>query len=141
MFKSIRAEIQGIVERDPAVGGWLEVVVAYPSFWVMRYYRFSNWLWKRGLRVPARWLMQMARWGTGIEIHPGANIGQRFFIDHGMGVVIGEMAEIGDDVTLYHGVTLGGADAVLAASIFHFGEYTVGEAKAFMASEGITMRL
>jgi len=108
MFKSIRAEIQGIVERDPAVGGWLEVVVAYPSFWVMRYYRFSNWLWKRGLRVPARWLMQMARWGTGIEIHPGATIGERFFIDHGMGVVIGEMAEIGDDVTLYHGVTLGG---------------------------------
>lgn len=108
MFKSIRDEVQGIIARDPAVSGWFEVVVAYPSFWVMRYYRFSNWLWKRGARVPARWLMQMARWGTGIEIHPGATIGERFFIDHGMGVVIGEMAEIGDDVTLYHGVTLGG---------------------------------
>lgn len=108
MFMSIRQEIRGIIERDPAVGGWFEVVVAYPSFWVMRYYRVSHWLWKRGIKVPARWLMQMARWGTGIEIHPGATIGQRFFIDHGMGVVIGEMAEIGDDVTLYHGVTLGG---------------------------------
>ena len=108
MFKSIREEIQGIIERDPAVSGWFEVVVAYPSFWVMRYYRVSNWLWKRKFRVLARWIMQMARWGTGIEIHPGATIGQRFFIDHGMGVVIGEMAEIGDDVTLYHGVTLGG---------------------------------
>jgi len=108
MFKSIREEIQGIIERDPAVRGWFEVVVAYPSFWVMRYYRFANWLWKRKFRVLARWIMQMARWGTGIEIHPGATIGQRFFIDHGMGVVIGEMAEIGDDVTLYHGVTLGG---------------------------------
>lgn len=108
MFKSIREEIRGIIERDPAVRGWFEVVVAYPSFWVMRYYRVANWLWKRGLRVPARWIMQMARWGTGIEIHPGATIGERFFIDHGMGVVIGEMAEIGDDVTLYHGVTLGG---------------------------------
>ena len=108
MFKSIREEIQGIIERDPAVRGWFEVVVAYPSFWVMRYYRMANFLWKSGLRVPARWIMQMARWGTGIEIHPGATIGERFFIDHGMGVVIGEMAEIGDDVTLYHGVTLGG---------------------------------
>ena len=108
MFKSIREEIQGIIDRDPAVRGWFEVVVAYPSFWVMRYYRVANWLWKRGLRVPARWISQLARWGTGIEIHPGATIGERFFIDHGMGVVIGEMAEIGDDVTLYHGVTLGG---------------------------------
>lgn len=108
MFKSIREEIQGIIERDPAVRGWLEVVVAYPSFWVMRYHRVAHWLWKRRLRVLARWIMQMARWGTGIEIHPGATIGERFFIDHGMGVVIGEMAEIGDDVTLYHGVTLGG---------------------------------
>ena len=108
MFKSIREEIQGIIERDPAVGGWFEVVVAYPSFWVMRYHRVAHWLWKRRFRVLARWIMQMARWGTGIEIHPGATIGERFFIDHGMGVVIGEMAEIGDDVTLYHGVTLGG---------------------------------
>ena len=99
MFKSIREEIQGIIERDPAVGGWFEVVVAYPSFWVMRYHRVAHWLWKRRFRVLARWIMQMARWGTGIEIHPGATIGERFFIDHGMGVVIGEMAEIGDDVT------------------------------------------
>lgn len=108
MFKSIREEIKSIIERDPAVRSGLEVVVAYPSFWVMRHYRFSNWLWKRRMHVLARWIMQMARWGTGIEIHPGATIGERFFIDHGMGVVIGEMAEIGDDVTLYHGVTLGG---------------------------------
>jgi len=108
MFKSIRDEIQGIIDRDPAVKGGFEVVVAYPSFWVMRYYRVGNWLWRRRLHVLARWIMQMARWGTGIEIHPGATIGERFFIDHGMGVVIGEMAEIGDNVTLYHGVTLGG---------------------------------
>ena len=108
MFKSIREEIQGIIERDPRRAGLargrggLSLVLGHAR------HRVAHWLWKRRLRVLARWIMQMARWGTGIEIHPGATIGERFFIDHGMGVVIGEMAEIGDDVTLYHGVTLGG---------------------------------
>ena len=87
MFKSIREEIQGIIERDPAVRGWLEVVVAYPSFWVMRYHRVAHWLWKRRSRARALDHADGAP-GYGIEIHPGATIGERFFIDHGMGVVI-----------------------------------------------------
>jgi len=108
MFKSLRAEIDATIARDPAARGWLEVVLCYPGFQSMLFYRLANRLWRWRLRLLGRWVSQWGRWFTGIEIHPGARIGRRFFIDHGMGVVIGETAEIGDDVTLYHGVTLGG---------------------------------
>jgi serine O-acetyltransferase len=108
MFKSLRADIDGMMERDPAARSRLEVVLCYPGFQALVFYRAANWLWRRGVRLPARFLSHVGRVLTGIEIHPGATIGQRLFIDHGMGVVIGETSEIADNVTLYHGVTLGG---------------------------------
>ena len=108
MFRSLREEIDGIMARDPAARTRLEVILNYPSFHAMLFYRVANWLWRHKLYLLGRWVSQWGRFWTGIEIHPGARIGRRFFIDHGMGVVIGETAEIGDDVTLYHDVTLGG---------------------------------
>lgn len=108
MFKRIKEEINTVFERDPAARNILEVVTAYPGLHALWMYRLSNWLWRIGLKWLGRIVSHVARWFTGIEIHPGATIGKRFFIDHGMGVVIGETAEIADDVTLYHGVTLGG---------------------------------
>ncbi len=108
MFKHLIEEIDSILERDPAARSRLEVITSYPSFHAVRYHRLSHWLWSRKWYWLARYISQWARFWTGIEIHPGAKIGRRFFIDHGMGVVIGEFAEIGDGVTLYHGVTLGG---------------------------------
>jgi serine O-acetyltransferase len=108
MFKSIRQDINCILERDPAARSRLEVLTAYSGLHALWAYRLANRLWRARLRLVARWISQLARWLTGIEIHPGATIGPRLFIDHGMGVVIGETAEIGADVTLYHGVTLGG---------------------------------
>jgi len=108
MIKAIREEIDSMMTRDPASRSRLEVVLCYPGFQAVLFHRLSSRLWQRNWRLPARWLSQLARWLTGIEIHPGARIGSNFFIDHGMGVVIGETAEIGDNVTLYQGVTLGG---------------------------------
>lgn len=108
MFKTLRAEIDATLARDPAARSAFEVALCYPGFQAVLIYRLTHWLWNRKLKLVARWLSQLGRFLTGIEIHPGARIGCRFFIDHGMGVVIGETAEIGDDVTLYHGVTLGG---------------------------------
>ncbi|MBS8274561.1 serine O-acetyltransferase [Thalassospira tepidiphila] len=108
MFKLIRQEIDAMIARDPAARSRWEVVISYPAFHAIMGYRGTHWLWQRGFRLTARFLSQILRWLTGIEIHPGATIGKRFFIDHGMGVVIGETAELGDDVTLYQGVTLGG---------------------------------
>lgn len=108
MFKSLRRDIETIMARDPAARSAVEVVLLYPGFQVLLFYRFANWAWLRGWYLIGRWMSQLGRWLTGIEIHPGAQIGKRLFIDHGMGVVIGETAEIGDDVTIYHGVTLGG---------------------------------
>lgn len=108
MFSRLRSDIQCILDRDPAARSKWEVVTCYPGLHAIVLHRASHWLWKRELRWLARFLSQFARWMTGIEIHPGAVIGQGVFIDHGMGVVIGETAEIGDDVMLYHGVTLGG---------------------------------
>ena len=96
------------VERDPAAKSRLEIVLLYSGLHALWWYRIHHWFWKHGFLLLARALSQVARWLTGIEIHPGAKIGRRFFIDHGMGVVIGETAEVGDDVTLYQGVTLGG---------------------------------
>ena len=95
-------------ERDPAARHTLEVLTAYPGVHAVIMHRLNHWLWSIGLKWLARLSSHLVRWLTGIEIHPGARIGRRFFIDHGMGVVIGETAEIGDDCTLYHGVTLGG---------------------------------
>lgn len=108
MFKNLQEYLNSIFQRDPAARSMLEVLTAYPGVHALALHRLSHRLWRWDLHWLARILSQLGRWLTGIEIHPGAKIGKRFFIDHGMGVVIGETAEIGDDVTLYHGVTLGG---------------------------------
>ncbi|MEH6628258.1 MAG: serine O-acetyltransferase [Motiliproteus sp.] len=108
MFAQLREDIQSVFDRDPAARNTVEVMTSYPGLHAILYHRVNHWLWKSGFKLLARIFSTMARWLTGIEIHPGATIGRRFFIDHGMGVVIGETAVIGDDVTLYHGVTLGG---------------------------------
>jgi serine O-acetyltransferase len=108
MFARIREEIAVVFERDPAARNTWEVITCYPGFHAMLFHRFAHRLWKAGFKWLARLTSHFSRWLTGIEIHPGATIGRRFFIDHGMGVVIGETAEIADDCTLYHGVTLGG---------------------------------
>ena len=108
MFKSLREDIAATIARDPAARGGLEIFLCYPGFQSLLFYRLAHRLWRWRLRLLGRWISTWGRWFTGIEIHPGAIIGRRFFIDHGMGVVIGETAEIGDGVTLYHGVTLGG---------------------------------
>src|SRR5713101_4595169 len=108
IFKNLRDDIANVLRLDPAARSALEVVLCYPGFHAMLFHRLGLWLWQRGWLVPGRFVSAIARSLTGIEIHPGATIGKRFFIDHGVGVVIGETAEIGDDVTLYQGVTLGG---------------------------------
>lgn len=116
MFAKLAADLRAIKYRDPAFGSFISAPFIYPSFQVLVAFRIANPLWRVGLRFPARLLMQVARWLTGIEIHPGATIGPGLFIDHGMGVVIGETAEIGRDVTLYHGVTLGGVMPAIGAA-------------------------
>lgn len=108
MFRHLREDITCVFERDPAARSAWEVLTCYPGVHALLLHRMSHWFWRHGLRWLGRWLSHWGRWFTGIEIHPGATIGRRVFIDHGMGVVIGETAEIGDDTTLYHGVTLGG---------------------------------
>jgi len=107
---SIREDLDAALERDPATSSRLEMALASPGLHAIWVHRFAHVMWRRGgrWRLPARLVSQAARTATGVEIHPGARIGKRFFIDHGMGVVIGETAEVGDDVMLYHGVTLGG---------------------------------
>lgn len=107
-FMFLRETIRTYRERDPAARSWLEVVLCYPGLHAVLWHRLSHALWQTGLRLPARMSSSLARWLTGIEIHPAARIGRRLVIDHGMGVVIGETSEIGDDVYLYHQVTLGG---------------------------------
>ncbi len=108
MFDRIREDIRAVFDRDPAARNTWEVLTCYPGLQAVWAHRVSHWLWMHGFKWFARLNSNLARWITGIEIHPGARIGHRLFIDHGMGVVIGETAEIGDDCTLYHGVTLGG---------------------------------
>lgn len=108
MFQRIRSDVQCILDRDPAARSTWEVLTLYPGLHALVLHRLAHWFWVRNLRWLGRFVSQFSRWLTGIEIHPGATIAERVFIDHGMGVVIGETAEIGDDVTLYHGVTLGG---------------------------------
>ncbi len=108
MFERFREDVAAIRERDPAAGSTLEVALLYNSFKAVRAHRRANWLLRHGHRFLARWVSQRCVKRTGIEIHPGATIGRRLFIDHGTGVVIGETTEIGDDCTIYQGVTLGG---------------------------------
>lgn len=108
MFSKLKEEISVVFDRDPAARSTFEVVTTYPGFHAIVFHRVAHRLWRGGFKWLARWLSHWGRWLTGIEIHPGATIGRRVFIDHGMGVVIGETAEVGDDCTLYHGVTLGG---------------------------------
>ena len=107
-FQLFHEDIKSIYDRDPAARSTLELLLCYPGLHAIWGHRITHWLWRHKLRLLARWLSHIMRFLTGIEIHPGAKIGPRFFIDHGMGVVIGETSEVGADVTLYHGVTLGG---------------------------------
>ncbi len=108
MFRKMTREIDSFFDRDPAARSRLEIFFCYPGVHALMSHRICHWLWKKNWRFLARWLSQVSRFITGIEIHPGAKIGKNLFIDHGMGVVIGETATIGDNVTIYHGVTLGG---------------------------------
>ena len=139
-WKNLREEIDTVLQHDPAARSALEVVLCYPGFHALLFYRLAHFLWMRGWLVLGRFVSSVGRMVTGIEIHPGAQIGRRLFIDHGMGVVIGETAEIGDDVTLYQGVTLGGtslkrgkrhptlADGVIVgAGAKVLGSFTVGK--------------
>jgi serine O-acetyltransferase len=108
VFQTLKEDFKAVFERDPAVRGIMEIVFCYPGFHAVLFHRLAHALWERGFYLPGRLLSHFGRFLTGIEIHPGAKIGRGLFIDHGMGVVIGETAEIGDNCTLYHGVTLGG---------------------------------
>ncbi len=107
-FKLLKEDIKCYFERDPAAKSVIEIIFCYPGFHATVFHRIAHWLWNKKFFFLARWLSHINRFLTGIEIHPGAKIGKRFVIDHGMGIVIGETTEIGDNVTLYHGVTLGG---------------------------------
>jgi serine O-acetyltransferase len=108
MFERIREDVNSVMERDPAARSRLEVLLCYPGLWAVWYHRVAHGLWRMKLRLPARMLSQIARFLTGVEIHPGALLGRRLFIDHATGVVIGETSVVGSDVTIYQGVTLGG---------------------------------
>ena len=139
ILKTIKRDVQAALERDPAARNWVEVLLCYAGLHAIWNHRITHWLWKKKLRLLARWIAQVNRFFTGIEIHPGAVIGQGFFIDHGMGVVIGETSIIGNNVTMYHGVTLGGVslqkgkrhptienDVVIGAGAKILGAITVG---------------
>jgi serine O-acetyltransferase len=152
MFSRLREDIACVFDRDPAARNTWEVLTCYPGLHALVYHRFNHWLWGLGLKWLARLGSNIARWMTGIEIHPGASIGRRFFIDHGMGVVIGETAVIGDDCTLYHGVTLGGTSwnkgkrhptlergVVIGAGAKVLGPITLGE-RAKVGSNALVVR-
>ncbi|MFT5720389.1 MAG: serine O-acetyltransferase [Motiliproteus sp.] len=151
MFKQLREDIQSVFERDPAARNSFEVLTNYPGLHALMFHRLCHCLWVRGFKWLARTISTLARWLTGVEIHPGARIGRRFFIDHGMGVVIGETAEIGDGVTLYHGVTLGGTtwskgkrhptlgdDVVVGAGAKILGPFLVGKGARIGSNAVIT---
>jgi serine O-acetyltransferase len=140
MFARLREDIQSVLDRDPAARSTLEVLCCYPGLHAIWFHRLANRLWRSDFHFLGRFISHLGRFLTGIEIHPGATIGRRLFIDHGMGVVIGETAEIGDDVTIYHGVTLGGvslekkkrhptveSNAVIGSGAKVLGPFTVGE--------------
>lgn len=140
VYSLIKSDLNAVFERDPAARNTLEVVLAYPGFHAILFHRIAHWLWISGLTILGRCVSHFSRFITGVEIHPGASIGKSFFIDHGMGVVIGETSEIGDHVTLYHGVTLGGTshtrgkrhptvgdNVIIGAGAKILGPLTVGE--------------
>ncbi|GBD43500.1 Serine acetyltransferase [bacterium HR40] len=152
MFKTLREDIDSVLARDPAARSRLEVLLCYPGLHAVLFHRLAHALWSRGWRLTARLISQLSRFLTGIEIHPGAKIGRRLFIDHGMGVVIGETAEIGDNVTLYQGVTLGGIsldkgkrhptiedDVVIGAGAAVLGPFRVGRG-ARIGSNAVVLR-
>lgn len=139
MFDRMRRDVRTVLDRDPAARSALEVVLCYPGVHAIWLYRPAHWLWQRGWKTAARFLSHIGRFLTGIEIHPAAELGPGLFIDHGMGVVIGETAEVGEDVTLLHGVTLGGTslkkekrhptlgnNVVVGAGAGVFGAFTIG---------------
>jgi len=147
MLKSWKQDIQAVLERDPAARSALEVILCYPSFRAIRRHRRAHWLWNHHMKMLARIISKNTRRKTGIEIHPGAKIGEGFFIDHGMGVVIGETAEIGSNVTIYQDVTLGGTgkdvgkrhptvgnNVVIGAGAKVLGPFTVGDGAKIGAS-------
>lgn len=141
MFKRLRTDIQCILDRDPAARTWFEVLTCYPGLHALILHRRAHWCWTHGLKWLGRFISHTARWLTGIEIHPGAKIGERVFFDHAMGTVVGETAEIGDGCTIYQGVTLGGTslykgakrhptlgrDVVVSAGAKVLGGFTVGD--------------
>jgi serine O-acetyltransferase len=152
MFERLREDIATVLEKDPAARSSLEVLLCYPGIHAVLMHRAAHWLWRSGMTTPARFVSQVSRFVTGIEIHPGARIGDRVFIDHGMGVVIGETAEVGDDCTIYQGVTLGGtslnggkrhptleSDVVVGAGAQVLGPFTVG-AGARIGSNSVVVK-
>jgi serine O-acetyltransferase len=152
LFSQLKEDIAVVFDRDPAARSTFEVVTTYPGFHAMVIHRLANKLWRMEWKWLARFISHLGRWFTGIEIHPGATIGRRVFIDHGMGVVVGETAEIGDDCTLYHGVTLGGTSwnkgkrhptlmpgVVVGAGAKILGPITIG-ANARVGSNAVVVR-
>lgn len=150
----IREDLATALKRDPAARNRFEVALTYPGVHALWAHRMENWLWRNHLRFLARLLSNATRSRTGIEIHPGATLGRRVFIDHGMGVVIGETAIVGDDVTIYHGVTLGGRslekgkrhptienNVILGAGAKVLGNITIGEGSTIGANQVVTRSL
>ncbi len=140
VFQRLKRDIQAVLERDPAARNLIEVLLCYPGFHALQMHRIAHFLWRMGLRLPARLLAHFSRFLTGVEIHPGAKLGPGLFIDHGMGVVIGETAEVGENVTIYQSAVLGGRgkekgkrhptignNVVIAAGAKILGSFTVGE--------------
>lgn len=140
MFSHLKDDLRAVFDRDPAVRSVFEIFFCYPGFHAMLFYRVAHWLWTKNFKFLGRFVSHLGRFMTGIEIHPGAKIGRGFFIDHGMGVVIGETAEIGENCTLYHGVTLGGTswakekrhptlgnNVVIGSGAKVLGPFTVGD--------------
>lgn len=153
MFERIKEDMRTILERDPAALGPMQVIFSYPGLHALAFHRAAHWCWIQGWYGFARWLSHVGRFCTGIEIHPAARIGRRVFIDHGMGVVIGETAVVGDDCTIYHGVTLGGVSlgrgqkrhptlgkgVVVGAGAKILGGFTVGD-NARIGSNAVVVR-
>lgn len=153
MFSRLRSDIQCILDRDPAARSKWEVLTCYPGLHALVLHRFAHWLWLRNLRWFGRFTSQVSRWLTGIEIHPGAKMGNNVFIDHGMGIVIGETAEVGDGCTIYQGVTLGGTsltkgakrhptlgrNVVVSAGAKVLGGFTVGD-NAVVGSNAVVIK-
>lgn len=151
MFKILKEDVDNIFHKDPAARSWPEVLLCYPGLHAMIFYRISHWLWTHKLYFTGRFISHLSRFFTGIEIHPGAKIGRRVFIDHGMGVVIGETAEVGDDVLIYKGVLLGGTSlekkkrhptvgngVVLGTNAIVLGAITIGDHARIGAASVVT---